>query len=368
MVKDKTYGDVNISTNQFSGMTVILVLIHMIILIVDRVIYLKQNRYLVTYDYILYDKDEKFYSKGESKEKIKQIIGDFKEEDNQLLSLKNLNKINKDYNISIYQNETFNKPLLGKYILHILLTILSHLFIFFYITMYGNYNIYNATYCVKKNYNDECNNFQENASIIFFYLIYLFYLTFSALQIKYGFYDLKRTSIFKNVESFNGKIYEIYKLIPFYYQIKNIVDWTFTSTSFGIFDWFKFEYIYDEIFKTYRLKYGLEDKPVGQKNSILSQILEGGSISFLLIAILIGPLIIFSSLNPTSEINNVNSSDIKIYMSFIDKNKQERNILIFENNWAKSINTIFILKLFLENKFKLFLFIQNLKILFLLSK
>ena len=206
--------------------------------------------------------------------------------------------------------------------------------------MYGNYNIYNATYCVKKNYNDECNNFQENASIIFFYLIYLFYLTFSALQIKYGFYDLKRTSIFKNVESFNGKIYEIYKLIPFYYQIKNIVDWTFTSTSFGIFDWFKFEYIYDEIFKTYRLKYGLEDKPVGQKNSILSQILEGGSISFLLIAILIGPLIIFSSLNPTSEINNVNSSDIKIYMSFIDKNKQERNILIFENNWAKSINTI----------------------------
>ena len=340
MVKDKTYGDVNISTNQFSGMTVILVLIHMIILIVDRVIYLKQNRYLVTYDYILYDKNEKFYSKGESKEKIKQIIGDFKEEDNQLLSLKNLNKINKDYNISIYQNETFNKPLLGKYILHILLTILSHLFIFFYITMYGNYNIYNATYCVKKNYNDECNNFQENASIIFFYLIYLFYLTFSALQIKYGFYDLKRTSIFKNVESFNGKIYEIYKLIPFYYQIKNIVDWTFTSTSFGIFDWFKFEYIYDEIFKTYRLKYGLEDKPVGQKNSILSQILEGGSISFLLIAILIGPLIIFSSLNPTSEINNVNSSDIKIYMSFIDKNKQERNILIFENNWAKSINTI----------------------------
>ena len=30
-VKDKTYGDINISTNQFSGMSIILVLIHMII-------------------------------------------------------------------------------------------------------------------------------------------------------------------------------------------------------------------------------------------------------------------------------------------------------------------------------------------------
>ena len=37
MVKDKTYGDVNISTKQFSGMSIILVLIHMIILIIDRV-------------------------------------------------------------------------------------------------------------------------------------------------------------------------------------------------------------------------------------------------------------------------------------------------------------------------------------------
>ena len=56
MVQDKAYGAVNISTNQFSGMTIILVLIHMIILIFDRVIYLRQNRYLITYEYNFYDK------------------------------------------------------------------------------------------------------------------------------------------------------------------------------------------------------------------------------------------------------------------------------------------------------------------------
>ena len=56
MVQDKTFGAVDISTNQFSGMTIILVLIHMIILIIDRVIYLSQNRYWVKYEYNFYDK------------------------------------------------------------------------------------------------------------------------------------------------------------------------------------------------------------------------------------------------------------------------------------------------------------------------
>ena len=340
MVKDKTYGDVIISTNQFSGMSIIFVLIHMIILIIDRVIYLSQNRYKIKYDYIFYEKDGKKHGKKESNDIILNEIKLSKNEQKQLLSYENLNELSKKYDISIYQNETFNVPLFEKYILHILLTILSHLFIFFYITMSGNYNIYNATYCIKSSYTDECNDFQENNATIFFYLLYLFYLTFSALQIKYGFYDIKRSSIFKNVHSIHGLLFEVYKIIPFYYPIKNVIDWTVTPTSFGIFEWFKFENIYDAIFKTYRLKYDLNSRPVGKQIKKWIQIFLGGVISLILILILIVPLILFSSLNPTSQINNVNSAGLKIYLSFTDSNKQERNILIFENNWAKRISNM----------------------------
>jgi hypothetical protein len=113
-----------------------------------------------------------------------------------------------------------------------------------------------------------------------------------------------------------------------------------TPTSFGIFEWFKFENIYDAIFKTYRLKYDLDETPVGLQVKKWVQLVLGGLVSFILVLILILPLILFSSLNPTSEINNVNSAGMKMYMSFVDINKQERNILIFENDWAKGINNM----------------------------
>ena len=339
MVKDKTYGDVNISTKQFSGMSIIFVLIHMIILIIDRIIYLRQNRYQINYEYILIDKNEKIYSKEESMAIIGKKFKDYKD-NTQLLPYKELEKLKEEYNVSIFQDEPFNTPLFEKYILHIILTLCSHGLIFFYITMTGNYNIYNAVYCIKDNHTNECNDFQENIATIFFYILYLFYLTFSSLQIKYGFYDLKRTSIFKNVNSIHGLLFEVYKIIPFYYPIKNVIDWTVTPTSFGIFDWFKFENIYDAIFKTYRLKYDLNETPIGQKIADWFKIAVGGVTSIILVLILIVPLILFSSLNPTSENNNVNSAGMKIYMSFMDNNEQERNILIFENNYARSITNM----------------------------
>ena len=59
-----------------------------------------------------------------------------------------------------------------------------------------------------------------------------------------------------------------------------------------------------------------------------------------MVLILIIPLILFSSLNPTSELNNVTSAEIKLYLCFGDNSNQERNILIFENNWAKKIGNM----------------------------
>ena len=320
MVKDKTNGDINISINQFSGMSIILFLFHFFILIMDRVIYLRQNIYKAKYKKISFDEN-----------------GNIKIEETPDIYKKEKIDFNKEIKDCIFREEPFNKLLLVKYILHIFLTILSHLFIFFYIPMLGNYNIYNATYCIKNIYIEECNDFKKNIATIFFYILYLFYLIFSALQIKYGFYDLKRTSIFKDIKYKQGLFYQIYKMIPFYYPLKNVIDWALTPTTFGIFQWFKFESIYDTIFKTYRVKYGLKDKPIGQQIKSFVRTMCGGLISVILILLLIGPLIIFSPLNPTSEINNINSAMMKMYMSFIAENGLERNILIFENNWAKSI-------------------------------
>ena len=73
----------------------------------------------------------------------------------------------------------------------------------------GNYidDMNDCIYDVIKNINtEECNDFQKNIATIFFYILYLIYLTFSALQIKYGFYDLRRANVFKNCKSKNEYI------------------------------------------------------------------------------------------------------------------------------------------------------------------
>ena len=148
---------------------------------------------------------------------------------------------------------------------------------------------------------------------------------------------MKRKSIFKNIKSIHGLLFEIYKAIPFYYPIKNVVDWTFTRTSLDLFDWFRFESIYDEIFRTYRIKYPNEKKPVGKAVKKRYKITMGGITSFFLLSFLVLPLIIFSSLNPANEKNNITSAEMKVYLSFINNNRQEKNYLIFENSWAENI-------------------------------
>ena len=344
MIQDKTFGAINIKTNQFSEMTIILVLLHLTFLIYDRVIYLRQNKNEVKIDYIFFDKEKhKKISENEYLEIKNEIIDAYPKSNinnNFIIPFECMDKLSPKFNIVYIQNENFNMPLLEKYILHMLLSIISHFFIFFYVTMAGNFNINNALYCIKEQ-TDECNDFLENWSIIVFYLLYLIYLIFSGLQIKYGFYDFRRRSVFKNIKSINAYIFDVYKLIPFYYPIKNVVDWTFTSTTFSLFEWFKFENLYDNIFKTYRSKRLSYNKPIGKKVKKYIKIIIGGSISFILVLILIVPLILYSSLNPTNQLNNITSAQTKIFFSFIDNDKQIKNILIFESEWAESIKNMF---------------------------
>ena len=59
MVQDKTFGSVDLETKQFSGAMVIALIIHVGILVYDRIIYISQNRNNIKYEYILYDKETK---------------------------------------------------------------------------------------------------------------------------------------------------------------------------------------------------------------------------------------------------------------------------------------------------------------------
>ena len=138
MVKDVTYGLFEKVTNQFSGSMIIYLLIHIFFLCYDRVLYINQNINMnnIKYDYIIYNKStmkpipdyELNYIKSEIAEEYKNI--NIKE--NFTIPAEYAKKLKKNkYSIMYIQNETFNKILLQKYILHMFIVLSAHAFIFF---------------------------------------------------------------------------------------------------------------------------------------------------------------------------------------------------------------------------------------------
>ena len=59
MDQDRTYGSVNMDTTQFSGAMVIYLIVHICIIVYDRIIFVMQNRDNIRYEYYFYKRNEK---------------------------------------------------------------------------------------------------------------------------------------------------------------------------------------------------------------------------------------------------------------------------------------------------------------------
>ena len=343
MSQDKTYGPVNLDTTQFSGSMVLFLIFHVIILVYDRILYISQNRTNLKYKYFLYKKDkinkgipiskQEYFSKKEGywEDRSKPfhfspyLIQKYK---------------NENYNIFYIQTEDFNKPLFQKYILHLLTTLICHGFAFYYFPMVGNYNLGNNVYCIEDD-PKLCNDFTNNIYIIIFYIFYLIYLYISCAQIRLGYHDIKRKSLFKRNTGVTNLITKVFNAIPFLPQIRNVIDWTFTSTCFDLFQWIKFESIYDSIFDAYTDSNPEDDDPIGERVARKKKIGMGGILTFILIFLLIIPLVLFSSLNPTNKLNNLNAGKLNVDLTFIYESGVELNYNLFENTRAKTISDMF---------------------------
>ena len=348
MINDTNYGQVELDTKQFSGEMVLVLLVHVAILVYDRVLYISQSRQNLQFEYLFYDK----ITGNPVSESV--ALKNFDRKD-KLIPPKQMKSLEKKYNIFSIQKEEFNKILLQKYILHMVIIIISHLFIFFYCPMIGNNNIYGEVFCpekaTEKNNDDaevdneseveadlKCNDFHYNVTLIIFYLIYIIYYISSGLQIKYGFYDMKRKSMLKSGDkSMNGIIYNVYKAIPFLYEIKLAIDWTFTKTCLDFFQWNKYESVYDAVYVTYCAMNAKNQQLVGQKIGKFNKFLMGGVLAFALILILLAPLMLFSSLNPTNKMNNLTGAELSIDLCFFYKNKAVKNYTLYQNTRPESI-------------------------------
>ena len=343
MAQDKNYGPVTLSTTQFSGNMVLFLILHVFIFVFDRIIYISQNRTDLKYKYFIYKKNKGCIGKAITKTEYNKIKQDYGYEEGKPFHftpglIRELKE--KDYNLFYIQTENFNKPLFQKYLLHLFTIVISHGFAFFYFPMIGNYNSFNSIYCNEEE-PQSCNDFNKNVYTIFFYILYLFYLYFSSAQIRLGYYDIKRKSLFKRNTPITNIIASIFNAIPFLPQIRHVLDWTYTTTSFDLFQWIKFESIYNSIFGAFKESNENDDAPIGKKVEQKKQKSFGNILSFVLIMILVVPLILYSSLNPTNKLNNIIGGKLTVDLSFIYDNDVKLNYNLFENTRTKSIDDMF---------------------------
>lgn len=75
-----------------------------------------------------------------------------------------------------------------KFIMHWILLIVSHVLIFWYWPIAGNFKLYHQPQCdleLKQYYG--CRNFQDNGYLRVFYILVCLYFMLSALQMRYGY-------------------------------------------------------------------------------------------------------------------------------------------------------------------------------------
>jgi len=104
-----------------------------------------------------------------------------------------------------------------------------------------------------------------------------------------------------------------------------------------LFQWNKFESTYDIVYSTYCSMTKKNISFIGQKIGKLLKILLGGVLSFGLIILLIIPILLFSSLNPTNELNKLKGAELTVELSFVYTSGVIKNYTLFQNKNPQSI-------------------------------
>ena len=315
MEQDKMVYNVDtFKLKQFSGNTVIFAFIHVFLLVFDRFLYLKNARRLQKISFKVYDK--------RTGEDITEKYKDYKYEE---IS----NKIEKEKDgkkeIVSFQYEDCQIGLLMKYITQIIMVFFIHIFIYFYLPR--------TTYSNQQALNQKINRISENYYTLIFYILYLFYFLFSGLQIKYGMTDIKKvSSLMKASNMIYSMTYKCYIQIPFLFELKNFIDWTFTKTSLDLWKWLKLEEIISLLFiNKCQAKAEMSHK-VGMKTPVYMKILMGSTTFFIVILIIFGPLVLFSYLNPLSFVNKVTGVNFQLILSIPTDYSQKLNLTLFETS------------------------------------
>lgn len=158
----------------------------------------------------------------------------------------------------------------------------------------------------------------------------------------------RHTFVFmRSISITSSAFFHIFAAIPFIYEIRQILDWSCTTTALTLYDWLKLEDINMSLYFAAVMQYANSFKPVGQKQPSHLKFFQGALSVFAILLLLWVPLLIFSSGNPITGIpqivrfsNNVTISAVsQAKEGFHYKFSQELFLGGQQNVWGKWIQS-----------------------------
>ena len=162
--------------------------------------------------------------------------------------------------------------------------------------------------------------FCNSPALVICYLFFSWYLYYSSFQIKFGYPEADTTQIFTtSTDLFTRMAFKVYRAIPFLTELKAILDWTVIRTSLDLFQWIKLDDAYANLYYCKAEMAVRKEKKRGKPRNFWEKCSNGCLLVILLLVIIIGPILIFSTLNPILETNNVNSGVISLELMVTPK-------------------------------------------------
>jgi hypothetical protein len=153
--------------------------------------------------------------------------------------------------------------------------------------------------------------FGSNPALVVFYLLWVVYFAVSGLQLHHGF-DVRPPRASLKSNGYNPPmplLFNIYLSVPFLHELRAILDWVCTPTSLDLGQWMKVEAIHTQLFLVQSNMVGRQrgrDEWFGRKTQSPCYKFWCGTVIFvLLLLVIVGPALFFSTLNPTLTTNPV---------------------------------------------------------------
>jgi hypothetical protein len=219
-----------------------------------------------------------------------------------------------------------------------LLLLAGHAVLFFYLPMQGNDKLHGTSYCDPSRLpaNDasssslqyQCNDLNQNSSLAIFYILCCLYFYASAIQVKHGLPEVLTSYFMLNRYHWLNKwIFTGFYNIPFIFELRTIIDWTYTKSALDVFQWIKLSQIQTDLYKAKCNNLSYMRKKTGAPLPSWYRYLVGVGLMVLILVLSLGPMFLFSSFDIFGDYNPVQSVTIQLSLVVSDGRDSRRNKL-----------------------------------------